>query len=375
MKFTVSSALLLSRLQMAGKAISSKNKEHILDNFLLQVNGNDLTITASDLEITIKASMEVDNHDGNNITIALPAKLLLDTIKEFDDIPLTFDINDENFAVIIRTDNGVYNFVGQNGVEYPQTPELSEAKFSAVMDMAVLSAGVGKTVFATSNDDKRPVMTGILFDFTPNGVTFVATDGHKLVRLINSTVKTETNASVILPRRSASLLKNMLSDDKEPVTISFDDKNVVFQMSNYTMICRQIEGRYPNYNNVIPSNNPFEIIVDRSIFINAIRRISIFANEATCQVKIVVTEGQMQLSAQDIDFSISAQETLVCQYQGEQISIGFRAPQLIEILSSISNREVRVLLADRTRAGVLLPLENEENEDLLTLLMPVLIHE
>lgn len=375
MKFTVSSSLLLNRLQMAGKAISAKNKEKILDNFLLDVKGNNLIITASDLEITIKASVEIDNHDNEDIMIALPAKLLLDTLREFDDIPLTFDINTENYAVVLRTENGVYNFVGQNGIEYPETQEVSDVKFSAEMNVAVLSAGVNKTVFATSNDDKRPVMTGILFDFTAEGVTFVATDGHKLVRLINKTVTTDTPASVILPRRSATLLKNMLVDDKETVRVSFNDKNIIFEMANYTMICRQIEGRYPNYNNVIPQNNPFEIIIDRAMLVNALRRISVFANEATSQVKIVVSDYHMQLSAQDIDFSISAQETLSCQYNGEPMSIGFRAPQLLEILNSISNREVRILLADRTRAGVMLPLENEENEDLLTILMPVLIHE
>lgn len=375
MKFTVSSSLLLNRLQMAGKAISAKNKEKILDNFLLDVKGNNLIITASDLEITIKASVEIDNHDNEDIMIALPAKLLLDTLREFDDIPLTFDINTENYAVVLRTENGVYNFVGQNGIEYPETQEVSDVKFSAEMNVAVLSAGVNKTVFATSSDDKRPVMTGILFDFTAEGVTFVATDGHKLVRLINKTVTTDTPASVILPRRSATLLKNMLVDDKETVRVSFNDKNIIFEMANYTMICRQIEGRYPNYNNVIPQNNPFEIIIDRAMLVNALRRISVFANEATSQVKIVVSDYHMQLSAQDIDFSISAQETLSCQYNGEPMSIGFRAPQLLEILNSISNREVRILLADRTRAGVMLPLENEENEDLLTILMPVLIHE
>lgn len=374
MKFTVSSSLLLSRLQMVGKVISSKNTMAILDNFLLQVNGNTLTITATDLETTLTTTLEIDNQDGD-ITIALPAKLLMDSLKEFPEQPLCFDINPENLAVVFRTETGNYNFIGQNGNEYPKAPALKEENFKCSMDATVLGAGVGKTAFAAATEDLRPTMTGIFFNFNNTGVTFVATDAHKLVRLINQTVQTENEASFILPRKAANMVKNLVANEKGEVRISFDDKNIVFEMPSYVMICRQIEGRFPNYNGVIPQNNPYEIILDRHQFISSIKRIIAFANQGTYLVKLSISTGKMTLSAQDIDFSISAQETIPCQFEGEPINIGFKAPLLIDILNGISSNEVRLQLADPSRAGIILPLENEENEDMLTLLMPMLINE
>ena len=374
MKFTVSSSLLLSRLQMVGKVISSKNTMAILDNFLLQVNGNQLTITATDLETTLTTTLEIDNQEGD-ITIALPAKLLMDSLKEFPEQPLCFDINPENLAVVFRTETGNYNFIGQNGNEYPKAPTLKEENFKCSMDATVLGAGVGKTAFAAATEDLRPTMTGIFFNFNNTGVTFVATDAHKLVRLINQTVQTENEASFILPRKAANMVKNLVANEKGEVRISFDDKNIVFEMPSYVMICRQIEGRFPNYNGVIPQNNPYEIILDRHQFISSIKRIIAFANQGTYLVKLSISTGKMTLSAQDIDFSISAQETIPCQFEGEPINIGFKAPLLIDILNGISSNEVRLQLADPSRAGIILPLENEENEDMLTLLMPMLINE
>ena len=374
MKFTVSSSLLLSRLQLVGKVISSKNTMAILDNFLLQVNGNKLTITASDLETTLTTSLEIDNQEGD-ITIALPAKLLMDSLKEFPEQPLCFDINPENLAVVFRTETGNYNFIGQNGNEYPKAPALKEENFKCTIDAGVLGAGVNKTAFAAATEDLRPTMTGIFFHFNNNGVTFVATDAHKLVRLNNSTVKTESEASFILPRKAANMVKNLVASEKGEVCVSFDDKNIIFEMPTYHMICRQIEGRFPNYNGVIPQNNPYEIILDRHQFISSIKRIIAFANQGTYLVKLSISTGKMTLSAQDIDFSISAQETIPCQFEGEPINIGFKAPLLIDILNGISSNEVRLQLADPSRAGIILPLENEENEDMLTLLMPMLINE
>lgn len=373
MKFTVSSSLLLSRLQMVGKVVSSKNTMAILENFLLQVTGNSLTITASDLETTLRTTIEIDNNDGD-ITIALPAKLLMDTLKEFPEQPLEFDINPENMAVMFRTETGNYNFVGKNGNEFPQSPELAEGYHTHMMNAEVLTAGVTKTAFAAATEDLRPTMTGIFFKFATDGITFVATDAHKLVRIINTTVTSDEETSFILPRKAASLVKNLLVGEKEDVMISFDTKNIVFEMPNYHMICRQIEGKFPNYNGVIPQNNPYEIIIDRLAFINALKRTSVFAS-GIALVKLGISSGKLQLSAQDIDFSQSAQETLPCQYEGDPINIGFKAPLLIDILNGISGNEVRVLLADPSRAGIVLPLENEENEDMLTLLMPMLINE
>ena len=374
MKFTVSSSLLLSRLQMVGKVISSKNTMAILDNFLLQVNGNTLTITASDLETTLTTSIEIDNQEGD-ITIALPAKLLTDSLKEFPEQPLCFDINPENLAVVFRTETGNYNFIGQNGNEYPKAPALKDENFKCTMDSAVLGSGVSKTAFAAATEDLRPTMTGIFFRFNNEGVTFVATDAHKLVRLINKTVATEAEASFILPRKAANTVKNLVASEKGEVHISFDDKNIIFELPTYRMICRQIEGRFPNYNGVIPQNNPYEIILDRHHFISAIKRIIAFANQGTYLVKLSIESGRMTLSAQDIDFSISAKETIPCQFEGEPINIGFKAPLLVDILNGISSNEVRLQLADPSRAGIILPFENEENEDMLTLLMPMLINE
>ena len=374
MKFTVSSSLLLSRLQMVGKVTSSKNTMAILDNFLLQVNGNKLTITASDLETTLTTTLEVDNQEGD-ITIALPAKLLIDSLKEFPEQPLCFDINPENLAVMLRTETGNYNFIGQNGNEYPKAPELKEEHFKYTMESSVLGAGVSKTAFAAATEDLRPTMTGIYFRFGNEGVTFVATDAHKLVRLINKTVTSEVESSFILPRKAANTVKNLVASEKCDVQISFDDKNIIFELPTYRMICRQIEGRFPNYNGVIPQNNPYEIILDRHQFISALKRILAFANQGTYLVKLSIEAGRMTLSAQDIDFSISAKETIPCQFEGEPINIGFKAPLLVDILNGISSNEVRLQLADPSRAGIILPLENEENEDMLTLLMPMLINE
>ena len=374
MKFTVSSSLLLSRLQMVGKVISSKNTMAILDNFLLQVNGNQLTITASDLETTLTTSLEIDNQDGD-ITIALPAKLLMDSLKEFPEQPLCFDINPENLAVVFRTETGNYNFIGQNGNEYPKAPTLKEENFKCSMDATVLGAGVGKTAFAAATEDLRPTMTGIFFNFNNTGVTFVATDAHKLVRLINQTVQTENEASFILPRKAANMVKNLVANEKGEVRISFDDKNIVFEMPSYVMICRQIEGRFPNYNAVIPQNNTNKVVVDRQTLINACKRVAVFANTGTSLLKLALSENSIKISAQDIDFSTSAEETIACDYTGMPMAIGFKAPFLIEILSSIASQDVVLALADPARAGLILPSENEEHQELLILLMPMLLND
>ena len=255
MKFIVSSSALLSRLQSIGRVINSKSTLPILENFLLKVEGNKLTVTASDLETTLTTTLEVDQADGD-VTIALPAKLLMDTLREFSEQPLTFDINTENLAVVFRTETGHYNFIGQNGSEYPQAPALADEAHNLSMDVSILSSGISRTLFATATDDLRPTMTGVFFNFTADDVTFVATDAHKLVRLRNTAVKSGFDASFILPKKPATMLKNLLGSEKEQVSIAFDQKNIVFEMESYRMICRQIEGKYPNYNGVIPQNNP-----------------------------------------------------------------------------------------------------------------------
>ncbi|MDD2284579.1 MAG: DNA polymerase III subunit beta [Paludibacter sp.] len=379
MKFKASSTILLSHLQAISRVINSKNSLQILDNFLFSLEGQQLTMTASDTETTLITSMEVEEVEGSG-KVAVSSRLLLDTLREFSDQPLNFQINDSNLAMVITSANGTYNFIGQNGDEYPRLPELQPD--TKVMNLAVstLSSGISKTLFCTADDELRPVMNGIYFDILKDGLTLVATDAHKLVRYKTSypnvnLSEEEDKASFILPKKPANMLKNILPKESGDVEVKFDNKNAYFKLSNYTMICRQVEGRYPNYNGVIPKENPYKIIVDRITLLNALKRVSVFSNQASNLIKLQITENQIFISAQDIDFSISAEETINCQYAEDPIKIGFKSAFLIEILSNITSNEVVIELTDPSRAGIILPFENEENEDILMLLMPMLLND
>ena len=374
MNFIVSSTALLSHLQSIGRVINSKSSLPILENFLLKVQGNTLSLTASDLETTLVTSLEVENASGD-ICLAVNAKLLMDSLKEFAEQPLQFDIDEGNLAVVVKTANGNYNFIGLRGDEYPELPVLGDDAQTMTMPVEVLANGVSKAVFATADDDLRPTMTGIFFDIKPEDVTFVATDAHKLVRLKNMAVKSGVDASFILPKKPAGLLKAVIAKEVGDVEISFDQKNIAFRLPSYTMVCRQIEGRFPNYNGVIPQNNPYRLIIDRVSLMNAAKRVFAFSNQGTGLIKLAISNNQLVVSAQDIDFSTSAEETLVCQYDGNEITIGFKAPFLIDILNNINSSDVIMALADPSRAGVILPFENEADEDLLMLLMPMLLSE
>lgn len=374
MNFIVSSTALLSHLQSIGRVINSKSSLPILENFLLKVQGNTLSLTASDLETTLVTSLEVENASGD-ICLAVNAKLLMDSLKEFAEQPLQFDIDEGNLAVVVKTANGNYNFIGLRGDEYPELPVLGDDAQTLTMPVEVLANGVSKAVFATADDDLRPTMTGIFFDIKPEDVTFVATDAHKLVRLKNMAVKSGVDASFILPKKPAGLLKAVIAKEVGDVEISFDQKNIAFCLPSYTMVCRQIEGRFPNYNGVIPQNNPYRLIIDRVSLMNAAKRVFAFSNQGTGLIKLAISNNQLVVSAQDIDFSTSAEETLVCQYDGNEITIGFKAPFLIDILNNINSSDVIMALADPSRAGVILPFENEADEDLLMLLMPMLLSE
>lgn len=374
MNFIVSSTALLSHLQSIGRVINSKSSLPILENFLLKVQGNTLSLTASDLETTLVTSLEVENASGD-ICLAVNAKLLMDSLKEFAEQPLQFDIDEGNLAVVVKTANGNYNFIGLRGDEYPELPVLGDDAQTLTMPVEVLANGVSKAVFATADDDLRPTMTGIFFDIKPEDVTFVATDAHKLVRLKNMAVKSGVDASFILPKKPAGLLKAVIAKEVGDVEISFDQKNIAFRLPTYTMVCRQIEGRFPNYNGVIPQNNPYRLIIDRVSLMNAAKRVFAFSNQGTGLIKLAISNNQLVVSAQDIDFSTSAEETLVCQYDGNEITIGFKAPFLIDILNNINSSDIIMALADPSRAGVILPFENEADEDLLMLLMPMLLSE
>jgi len=378
MKFIVSSTELLSHLQAISRVINSKNSLQILDNFLLQLDGNTLTMTASDIETTLITSMVLETAEGNG-KVAVASRLLLDTLREFSDQPLTFNINDSNLAMVISSANGSYNFIGQNGDEYPRMPQLEADARTLTMAVSSLSSGISKTLFCTADDELRPVMNGIFFDITVENLTLVATDAHKLVRYktkqTSSSLVEEETVNFILPKKPANMLKNILPKESGEVEIRFDAKNAHFKLANYTMICRQVEGRFPNYNGVIPKNNPFKIIIDRVTLLNALKRVSVFANQASNLVKLAINANQIYISAQDIDFSISAEETISCQFEGDPIKIGFKSSFLIEILGNINASDVVMELSDASRAGLILPFENEENEDILMLLMPMLLND
>lgn len=375
MKFVVSSTELLSHLASISKVINSKNTLPILDNYLFLLEDNRLTVTASDLESTLITSLELENTNGNG-TIAVPAKLMNETLKEFPEQPLTFQIDPETFAIDIFSQNGKFSIVGQNGEDFPQQPLLNEGVASSInVNHSVLLSGINKTLFATADDELRPVMNGIFIELTTEDMKFVASDAHKLVRYKRFDAKAEKNASFILPKKPAALLKSLLPKEDFDVKLEFDDKNAFFTLSNYKLICRLVEGNYPSYNSVIPQNNPNKLIIDRVEFYNTVRRVSVFSNQASNLVRLKLTENQLVVSAQDIDFAISAVERLGCQYEGEDMEIGFKSTFLQEILSNLSATEVKVELSDPTRAGLLLPAENEnEEENVLMLLMPMMIN-
>ncbi|MCF8358622.1 MAG: DNA polymerase III subunit beta [Prolixibacteraceae bacterium] len=375
MKFVVSSTELLNHITSISRVISTKSTLPILDNFLFNLEDNKLTITASDLESTLITWIELENTEGIG-EIAIPAKLLIDTLKEFPEQPLTFQVNTETFSIDIFSENGKYSISGQNGEEYPEVPELNKGNVTSVsMNHDVLMQGIVKTLFATADDELRPVMNGILVEITPEDITFVASDAHKLVRYKRADVTAEIESSFILPKKPAALIKNLLPREDLDVKLEFDEKNAVFNLTNYMVICRLVEGKYPSYNSVIPTNNPNKLLVDRLELYNTLRRVSVFSNQASNLVRLKIGGNQLVVSAQDVDFSISAVERINCTYEGDEMEIGFKSSFLLEILSNLSTSDIRVELADPTRAGILLPDEKEnEDEDVLMLLMPMMVN-
>lgn len=374
MKFIVSSAALYSHLQAVSRVINSKNALPILDCFLFQLQQGILSVTVSDSETTMQTSIPVIESVTEG-KIAITAKTLLDALKEIPEQPLTFSVDSATLEVTVTYQNGQYSLMGQNGDEYPQATALSAEAVKFTMPVDALLTGINRTVYATADDELRPVMNGIYFDITQEDITMVASDGHKLVRCQVLDAKGSDRAAFILPKKPANLLKNILPKEQGEVTIAFDERNAVFELGNYHMICRLIEGRYPNYNSVIPKDNPFKVTVDRASLIGALRRVAIFSSQASSLVKLNIKPGSINISAQDIDFSTSAEESLPCQYSDSEMSIGFKSTFLIDILSNISSTEVILELADPSRAGLIVPVEQEEGEKLLTLLMPMMLND
>ncbi len=374
MKFNVSSTKLFAQLQAISRVIASKNSLAILEDVLFDLNGNVLTLTASDGETTIRTAVDVENAEGQG-KVAFDAKLLLETLKEFPEQPLSFAIDDQNFGLNIVSGNGTYSFVGQNGNEYPEMAVEEEQKNTFTMGAEALLNAINKTIFCTADDELRPVMNGIYFDLHADGLTMVATDAHRLVRFTNASIKAEQELNFILPKKPAMLLKNVLGKEGEDVVITFGERNARFEFGRTLIVCRQIEGRFPNYNAVIPQNNQNKVVVDRQTLVNACKRVAVFANTGTSLLKLALSDNQIKISAQDIDFSTSAEETIACSYSATPMAIGFKAPFLIEILGQVESSEVMLELADPARAGLILPVENEENEDILMLLMPMLLND
>jgi len=375
MKFVVSSTELLGHLQAISRVISNKNTLPILDNFLFELKDDQLVATASDLESTLITTIPLESSLGEGI-IAFPAKILTDTLKEFPEQPLTFDIDIESLAVKITSENGVFSIVGQNGEDFPKLPEKDEASLvNITVESEVLLTGVNKTLFATADDELRPVMNGIFVELGNNDLTFVASDAHKLVRYKRLDGSSSVEASFILPKKPASLLRNILPKEENPIRVEFDEKNAFFTMSNYKLICRLVEGNYPSYNSVIPKHNPNVLTIDRVELYNTLKRVSVFSNPASNLIKFELRTNELVVSAQDIDFSISARERLQCEYEGQDLEIGFKSVFLLEILANISSANVMVELSDPTRAGIFLPYDNENaDEDVLMLLMPMMIN-
>ena len=375
MRFTVSSSALSSKLNMLAKVIGSKNSLPILDCFLFQVANGEMSITASDSDNVIKSTLALTDHDGEG-EFCVPNRVILDALKELPEQPLHFDVDAAGEAVAIKIvyQNGLYNFTGQSAEEYPRTQSMNDACTTVSLPTEMLINNISRSLFATANDELRPVRNGIYFDLTADALAIVASDGHKLVRSKNFTIKSESPSAFNLPKKPASLLKNILSKDGDDAIIKFDDRSAEIQFTDGVMRCRLIDGRYPNYNSVIP-NNPNEVTVDRRGLQSALRRVLPFASESSQLIRFHIESGRFEVSSEDIDFSTSAKEQLSCEYNGSPISIGFKGSSLMEILSNLTSDNIIIQLADPSRAGIIVPAEQPENEDILMLIMPMLLND
>ena len=372
MKFIVSSAVLLKNLSALSGVISSSNTLPILDDFLFELKDENLVVTASDLETTMMVTIPLSKaEEGGSVTI--PAKLLLETLKNLPDVPLTFSINPENLMVEISAADGKYKMSGHKSDEFPQAPVLEDTT-SLTLGSDVLVDAIAKTVFATGNDELRPVMSGVFCEMSEEHITFVATDAHKLVRYRRTDVHSSKTTSFILPKKPLNQLKSILGAKEADVNIDYSQTNALFTFDAFKLICRLIDGKYPNYEAVIPKENPNSLVVDRVLLLNAIKRVAIFANQSTHQVRFRMSGKELVLSAEDVDFANEAKERLTCSYTGEDMEIGFNSRFLLDMLSNLVTEQVKIEMSAPNRAGLILPLENEnKDEDILMLVMPVML--
>ncbi len=371
MKFIVSSSTLLKQLQVLGGIINTNNTLQILDNFLFELSENSLRISASDLETTISGVLTVDcDSEGS---IAVPARLLLDILKTFPEQPLTFVVEDNN-TIEISSNHGKYALAYANGEEFPKAVEISNPS-STVIQADVLANAISKTIFASGNDDLRPVMSGVFFQFSTENLTFVATDAHKLVKYTREDVKASEVAEFIMPKKPLNLLKSILAGNEEDVLIEYNDSNAKFIFEKTELICRLIDGKYPNYEAVIPKENPNRLVIDRNQFLSSVRRVSIFSNKTTHQVRLKIAGAELNISAEDIDYSNKAEERLTCSYQGDDMQIGFNSRFLTEMLNNLNSDEVSLEMSLPNRAGILTPVDGlDEGEQVTMLVMPVMLN-
>jgi DNA polymerase III subunit beta len=371
MNFVVSSSTLLKNLQTISGVLTTSNTLAILDNFLFDIKGLELHLSASDLETTMQTSFMVDQSNGD-AKICIPAKLLLDVLKNLPDQPLTFSL-EENNKIEISYTNGKSKMIGFNGEDFPKSPSIKETS-KVVVNGDVIVSAINKTIFATGNDDLRPVMSGVFCQLSSDDMTFVATDAHKLVRYRRTDAKGTMISSFILPKKALNLLKSNVKTDEE-VQIAYNEANAVFTFADVTLTCRLIDGKYPNYEAVIPKENPNVLTLDRFLFLSSLKRVSIFANKTTHQVKLKISGSELAISAEDIDFSNAADERLTCSYEGEDMEIGFNSRFLLEMLNNLDTDEIKIMMSQPNRAGIIVPAApNNENEDILMLVMPVVVN-
>ena len=372
MKFIVSSTTLLKQLQNISGVLSTSNTLPILDNFLFEIKENQLLISASDLETTMSTTIPVESKEKGKI--AIPARLLIDTLKACPEQPLTFTIQSKTNGIEIGSDFGKYKLTGHNGEEFPKLPVI-ESPNSLNINSFVLANGINRTIFASGNDELRPVMCGVYCMLSNDNLIFVATDAHKLVRYSRKDAKSDKNTSFILPKKPLNLLKNLLQNEESDVRVDYNNSNAFFSFGNINLICRLIDGKYPNYEAVIPKENPNKLTIDRTSFLSSIRRVGIFSNKTTHQVRLKMTGSELQVSAEDLDFANEAVERLTCQYDGEDMEIGFNSKFLMEMLNNLDSEQINIEMSAPNRAGILTPANtNTPEEDILMLVMPIMLN-
>lgn len=372
MKFIVNSAYLLKQLSNINGVITTNPVVPILENFLFELERGALTVTASDLQTSMITELQVESKETGSI--AVPARILLDTLKNLPEQPVTFSIDESTYSIEIISDNGRYKLSGENATDFPKVPTVSD-DFTAEISTDVLSRAINNTIFATSNDELRPAMTGVYVSLGESNSTFVATDGHRLVRYRRADVKSDNGSAIIIPRKALNLLKATLPSENTDVVLNFNLSNAYFKFGNIRMICRLIDERFPDYDNVIPTENHIKMTIGRADFLGALKRISIYANKTTHQVRLRITGSELQISAEDLDFSNEANERLSCDHDGEDIEIGFNAKFLIEMLTNMNTERIRLTMSAPNKAGVILPAQQDSGEDILMLVMPVMLNQ